>query len=214
MHKTVPEKYHEILAPDYSVGCKRRIFDETWFPGLNDRRIELTTQPLKEVHEDSVTIGPGQCYPKKSAEEGPQERTIPADAIVLANGFDTTRWLHPLKIQGRDGKDLVGEMEARGGPQAYQGTAMDGFPNFFMIFGPNTATGHSSVVLASENMVEYSLKFVKEILNGDASIIEVKRKAEEAYTQDLQKALKSTVFNSGGCNSWYVDGDWNGTVYG
>lgn len=111
---------------------------------------------------------------------------------------------------------------------------MDGFPNFFLVFGPNTATGHSSVILASENMVNYSLKFVKKILDGDVTTVEVKREAEEAYTTDLQKALKKTVWQSGGkhgpllrdsqacpthacvsgCASWYYDKNgWNGTVF-
>lgn len=135
MKKKVPEKYHELLVPDYGVGCKRRIFDASWFIGLQDERIELTTQPLARVNENSVTLGAGQTYPKKSAEDGPAARDVPADVIVLANGFETTKWLHPLAVTGRNGVDLVDEMDRRGGPQAYQGTAMDGFPNFFIIFG-------------------------------------------------------------------------------
>lgn len=116
-------------------------------------------------------------------------------------------------MAGKGGKDLVETMDERGGAQAYQGTAMDGFPNFFMIFGPNTATGHSSVVMASENMVNYSLKFIKLILNGEATAVDVKHEAETAYTADLQKALKKTVWQSGGCTSWYIHDGWNSTVY-
>lgn len=77
--------------------------------------------------------------------------------------------------------------------------------DFLMIFGPNTATGHSSVILASENMVEFALKFVKLIINGDATTFDVKREAEEAYTADIQKSLKNTVWHEGGCQSWYFD---------
>jgi len=109
---------------------------------------------------------------------------------------------------------------------------MDGFPNFFMIFGPNTATGHSSVILASENMVNYSLQFVKQIINRDVNTVEVKREAEEAYTADVQKSLKHTVWMDGGmftsgvcmlrpttdipsgCSSWYYDKNgWNASVF-
>lgn len=217
MKKTVPDKYHEILTPDYGVGCKRRIFDATWFPGLKDEKIELTTNPLTAVHEHSVTLGPGRTYPdpKDTASSvSTDQHEVDADIIVLANGFDTTRWLHPIKVVGREGNDLVEEMDKRGGAQAYQGTAMDGFPNFFIIFGPNTATGHSSVILATENMVMYSLKFIKKILRGEASIVEVKQKAEIEYTRDLQEALSKTVWMSGGCQSWYFTKDgWNSTVY-
>ncbi|KAF2267050.1 FAD/NAD(P)-binding domain-containing protein [Lojkania enalia] len=213
MKKIVPEKYHEIMTPNYGVGCKRRIFDKRWLKSLNDPKIELTTQPLTRVNEDSVVIGPGVMYPPDAKGDFP-EREVPADVIVLANGFDTTRWLHPLKVAGEGGKDLVETMEERGGAQAYQGTAMDGFPNFFIIFGPNTATGHSSVVMASENMVNYSLKFIKLLLNGEATTVDVKHEAEVAFTSEIQNSLKNTVWMSGGCQSWYFTKDgWNSTVY-
>ena len=165
MRKHVPEKYWDIMTPDYGVGCKRRIFDKRWLRSLNDSKIELTTQPLSRVTEHGVVIGPGATYPANAKKEDYPEREIPADVIVLANGFDTTRWLHPLKVIGKDGKDLVQVMEDRGGAQAYQGTAVDGFPNFMMIFGPNTATGHSSVVMASESesypsLLAYTIKLL------------------------------------------------------
>lgn len=151
LRKHVPEKYWDIMTPDYGVGCKRRIFDKRWLRSLCDAKIELTTQPLNRVTENGVVIGPGATYPPGAKDEDYPENEVPADIIVLANGFDTTRWLHPLRVLGQGGKDLVQLMEDRGGAQAYQGTAMDSFPNFFMVFGPNTATGHSSVVMASES---------------------------------------------------------------
>lgn len=87
------------------------------------------------------------------------------------------------------------------------------FPNLFLIFGPNTATGHSSVVMASENMINYSLKFIKLVLNGEARTVDVKKEAEIAYTNEIQEALKDTVWQSG-CSSWYHTKDgWNSTVY-
>jgi hypothetical protein len=141
-----------------------------------------------------------------------EKRTVPADIILLANGYDIQNWFHPLKVTGRNGEDLIHTMEERGGPQAYQGTAMDGFPNFFIIFGPNTAQGHTSVIMASENMIEYSLHFIRPLLKGDVEKVEVKREAEEAYTKDIQNSLKNTVFMSGGCRSWYYTDGWNSTV--
>lgn len=127
--KTVPEKYHEILIPDYGVGCKRRIFDNTWFPVLHEEQVDLTTLPLTEVREKSVKLGPGRMYPDPAittSKVSNEDREVPADIIVLANGFDTTRWLHPLTVIGDEGQDLVDMMQKRGGPQAYQGTAFDG----------------------------------------------------------------------------------------
>ncbi len=156
MRKRVPEKYWDMLTPDYGPGCKRRIFERHWSQSLHNPKIELTTQPFTRVTETGIVIGPGALYPKNAKQEDFPEREIPADVIVLANGFETTRWLHPLKVAGKGGKDLIQVMEDRGGSQAYQGTAMDGFPNFFMIFGPNTATGHTSVIMTSESKFDPS----------------------------------------------------------
>ncbi|TVY25023.1 Baeyer-Villiger monooxygenase [Lachnellula hyalina] len=212
MKASVPEKYHEILTPDYGVGCKRRIFDATWFPGLKDPRIELTTLPLTSVSSNSVTIGPAKQ--QDSAPEEAESTTLPADIIILANGFQTTQWLHPLSIVGRGGKNIHDVWQERGGPQMYMGVAMDGFPNFFTIFGPNTATGHSSVILASENMVNLTLKFVKPLLEGAVERVEVKKEAEVEWARDIQGALKKRVWNTGGCRSWYqTESGWNSTVY-
>jgi cation diffusion facilitator CzcD-associated flavoprotein CzcO len=134
--------------------------------------------------------------------------------IILANGFETTEWLHPLEITGRGGKKLHDVFNERGGPQMYMGAALDGFPNFFTVFGPNTATGHSSVILASENMVEMILKFVKPVLKGDVETVEIKKEAELEWARDTQSALKKRVWNTGGCASWYkTEEGWNSTVY-
>lgn len=215
MKKMVPEAYHEILTPNYSIGCKRRIFDAAWYKSLNDPKIELTTKPITKVSPHSVTIGPGRLYPDpddKESKVSTDEETIPADVIILGNGFEVTTWLHPLKIRGKNGEYMQDVWDARGGPQAYLGLAMDGFPNLFIIFGPNTATGHSSVILASENMVEYTVKVVKMILHGDVAIAEIKKESEVAWTKTVQERLKRTVFNSG-CHSWYQTDGWNSTGY-
>ncbi|KAL8944088.1 MAG: hypothetical protein Q9216_000679 [Gyalolechia sp. 2 TL-2023] len=215
MKRMVPEKYHEMLTPDYSIGCKRRIFDKAWFQSLNDPKIELTTKPITKVSPYSITIGPGRQYPDPSDTESKvptEEETIPADVIVLGNGFEVTTWLHPLRIRGKDGEYMQDVWDARGGPQAYLGLAMDGFPNLFIIFGPNTATGHSSVVLASENMVEYTIKVIKKILHGDITTAEIKKKSEVAWTKTVQERLKGTVYNAG-CHNWYQTDGWNATGY-
>ena len=204
MKRTVPEQYHEMLTPDYDVGCKRRIFDAHWFPSLNDPKIHLTTQPITSLQPRGVTLGPGRTYPNPEDEisKAPtNEVHLPADVIVLANGFEVTTWLSPLKITGKSGAVMQDVWDERGGAQAYMGSAMDGFPNLFIIFGPNTATGHSSVILASENMVEYSLKFIKKILQGDVKTFDVKKETEIAWTNDMQEKLKDTVWHTGGCHS-------------
>ena len=217
LKKVTPEKYHEILTPDYGLGCKRRVFDAFWLHSLNDPKIDLTTQPLTSIQPKGVTLGPGRTYPdpKDESSKAPtDEIQLPADAIILANGFELTTWLSPLRIVGKGGAVMQEVWDSRGGPQAYMGSAMDGFPNLFIIFGPNTATGHSSVILASENMVEYSLKFIRKILKGDVKTFDVKKEKEIAWTEKIQAALQSTVWHAGGCHSWYKTANgWNATAY-
>lgn len=217
MKSMVPRQYHEILTPDYGIGCKRRIFDETWFRSLENPTIELTTLRLSGIQPKSVTLGPGRSYPNpenNNSKVPTDEKIVPADVIILANGYESTRWLHPLKIRGKNGRLMEDVWNERGGPQAYMGAAMDDYPNLFIIFGPNTATGHSSVILASENMVNYSIHFIKRILNGDVKTFEVKKDSEIKWTKLLQEKLKNTVWMSSGCSSWYMDDNgWNSTVY-
>lgn len=217
MKGIVPEKYHDILTPDYGLGCKRRVLDGEWLACLQQPNIELTTKPLQSIQPKGITLGPGRHYPpvsKTESEDSPETVQLPADTIILSNGYQTKSYLHPLRVYGREGKELQDVWRERGGPQAYMGVSMDGFPNFFTIFGPNTATGHSSVILASENTVEYSLNFIKPVLAGDVGTYEVKESAQRHWTQDIQAAIKRTVWKSGGCSSWYQREDgWNATVY-
>jgi len=191
------------------------IFDASWLQALNDPAIDLTTLPLTSISENSVTLGPGRNYPPIDTPSlaPSHEVNLPADVIILANGFETTEWLHPLDITGRNGVKLHEVFEERGGPQMYMGTALDGFPNFFAIFGPNTVTGHSSVILASENMVEHSLKFIKPILDGDVQTVEIKKDAEVKWAQDIQSACMNRVWNVGGCVNWYQKDGWNSTCF-
>jgi cation diffusion facilitator CzcD-associated flavoprotein CzcO len=214
MRELAPKEYHEILTPNYSLGCKRRIIDGTWYRSLNAPNVELTTQPLTRVNAKSVTLGPGRLYPPNTSEVADEVREVPADVIIMANGFETNQWLHPLKVIGKENKNLEDVWAERGGAQAYQGIAMDHFPNFFMLFGPNTATGHTSVIFATENAVNYSLKFIKPILNGRVSSYEVKEEAEREWTRQVQAELQKTVFRRGVCSSWYITADgWNSSTY-
>lgn len=214
MRKVAPKEYHEVLTPNYSLGCKRRIIDGTWYRSLHASNVELTTQPLTRVHAKSVTLGPGSHYPPNTDQRKDEVREIPADVIILGNGFETNQWLHPLKVIGKGNKSMEDVWAERGGAQGYLGIAMDQFPNFFMLFGPNTATGHTSVIFATENAVNYSLNFIKPILDGRVSTYEVKEKAERAWTTQVQAQLQKTVFRRGVCSSWYITADgWNSTTY-
>lgn len=116
-------QYHQILTPDYDVGCKRRIFDTDWYPSLVDPRLELTTLGLESINNTAATLAPSQkTHPSEAHKDG---REIPCDIIILANGFEVSgRRLKRRKFNS--------VFDKRGAPQMYKGTALDGFLNFLL----------------------------------------------------------------------------------
>ncbi|KLJ10608.1 hypothetical protein EMPG_09872 [Blastomyces silverae] len=200
MRKKAPAKYHDLLIPDFEVGCKRRIFDSSgYLQSLNAENITLTNDKPLEILPEGIMTDKG---------------LVAADVIVLATGFHGTDFLQGLDIVGRDGLSVKEHWSKYPGPTAYNSCALSGFPNFFMLLGPNSGTGHSSAIMASENIVNYALRILKPVLEGRAAIVELKREAEESYAYQVQAGLDKTVFNSGGCQSWYIqDNKWNPTTY-
>ncbi|KJZ75731.1 hypothetical protein HIM_04888 [Hirsutella minnesotensis 3608] len=199
---TAPEKYHQLLIPDFEIGCRRRIYDPGYLRALHDSNITLTDDPIVEVLPDAIRTKSGTV--------------TKTDVIVLANGYNTNQFLPDVEVIGRDGVTLEKHWSSFGGPEAYNCCALNEFPNFFMLLGPNTATGHQSTIMAIENAVNYSLRVIKPILDGDATALEVKPEAEIEYSQKLQGAMQNTVW-LGNCHAWYTketaNGKWNSMTY-
>ncbi|KAK4154104.1 hypothetical protein C8A00DRAFT_14750 [Chaetomidium leptoderma] len=202
MRRTAPEKYHDLLIPDFEVGCKRRIFDSGYLESLHADNLTLTDERPVEMLPNGVRMESGEV--------------IEAEVIILANGFTTNQYLGGVELIGRGGETLEKHWESFGGPEAYNCTALSGFPNMFFLLGPNTNTGHTSTVMAIENSVNYSLRVLQPVLEGRASVASLKRSAEEAYANRMQGALKHRVWISG-CNNWYIRGPggkvWNAMTY-
>ncbi|KAL5342085.1 hypothetical protein BJX70DRAFT_410826 [Aspergillus crustosus] len=198
MRKTAPEKFHDILIPDFEVGCKRRIFDCGYLDSLHNEKMLLTDAKIIEIVPEGIQTSNG---------------LIPADVIVLATGFDTNRFLPGMQVHGRNNKTVDEHFGRNPGPGAYNTSALSGFPNFFLLLGPNTVTGHTSAVMAAENSVNYALRVLKPVLDGSAASVEVEASAEDAYIEQVQSALRKTVWHAG-CNSWYVnEKSWNAMGY-
>ncbi|PHH90450.1 hypothetical protein CDD83_3625 [Cordyceps sp. RAO-2017] len=189
MRKTAPEEYHDILIPDFEFGCKRRIFDSGYLDALNYTNVSLTNNPIVEFVPEGVRTEQG---------------ITKADVIVLANGYSTNNYLPGVEVIGRGGQTAEEHWQKMGGPGAYNTTLLSGFPNFFMVLGPNTLSGHTSAFMAVENSVNYSLRVMEPVLKGVADAVDVKHDAELDYVDDMQKASKRTVFMSGGCSTWYT----------
>lgn len=201
--RTAPEKYHDMLIPDFNIGCKRRIYDPGYCKALHAKNLTVSEEKVVEVVPEGVRDATG--------------KVTEADIIVLATGFETNQFMDGIEIIGRGGKSINEHWAAWDGPQAYNCSALSDFPNFFMILGPNTATGHSSTVMAAENSINYALRVIKPVLDGEAKLAEVSRSAEERYSREMQTALQKTVWFSG-CANWYnkeLEGGrkWNGTTY-
>ncbi|EEH34998.2 monooxygenase [Paracoccidioides lutzii Pb01] len=199
MRKHAPAKYHDLLIPDFDFGCKRRIFDVGgYLKSLNAENITLTDEKPLEILPDGIRTKNG---------------VIKADVIVLATGFET-KFLHSMDVIGRDGQSVRERWDKYPGPTAYNSSVLSGFPNFFMLLGPNSATGYTSALIASENTINYALRILKPILTGKATSVDIKQQAEKSYADKVQAALKETVFNAGGCQSWYIQkSKWNATIY-
>ncbi|EEU35851.1 uncharacterized protein NECHADRAFT_91586 [Fusarium vanettenii 77-13-4] len=142
MRRTAPEKYHGMLIPDFEVGCKRRIFDSGYLEALNSKNFTLTNTPAMEIVANGV-----------QTEDG----FVEADVIVMANGYITNKFLGGIEVVGRNGT-LDEHWDSFGGAEAYNCSSMSGFPNFFILLGPNAATGHTSAIMAAENSVNFALR--------------------------------------------------------
>jgi cation diffusion facilitator CzcD-associated flavoprotein CzcO len=211
MRALAPAQYHSMLTPTYSLGCKRRVYDNDWLRSMSDPRFTMIDRPLLSAEGSEVKVGSG---PKKTTGGGPSqaEETYRADALILATGFEATQFLQPVSVIGRQGLSLHGLWTTRGGAHAYMGTALDGFPNFFMIMGPNTFAGHTSVIMSIENSIEYALRLMQPLLMGDVETVEPKSAAVQTWVHDIRRDMKKTVFE--GCQSWYNGyGVYNSVMY-
>ncbi|KAJ7740448.1 hypothetical protein DFH07DRAFT_1064204 [Mycena maculata] len=190
--RTAPKENVEHLIPKYSLGCKRMIFDTNFLAALHRPNLSLNWEGIQSICDDGIITKKGTKRREK----------LPFDIIIFATGF--TADLYPLTVVGATGKTVQQYYDSQGGPKAYFGTTVPGFPNLFMIGGPNTATGHTSVILTEEIQINYILKFVKPILDGTVSAFDVTSRATDAYNTLIHARLARSVFV--GCVSWYRKG--------
>ncbi|EIT83528.1 putative flavoprotein [Aspergillus oryzae 100-8] len=184
-----PPQYHEILKPRYEPGCKRRVNTASYMVCLHSPQMILTDNSVVKVGPDYVETKSG-------------DRHV-ADAIIYATGFQTQKWLFPMQIKGINGQDLHQVWDAASGAEAYKGTVVSGFPNFFILYGPNAATGQHSVIFHSECQINYSCRLLRPVLKGKADSIMVKLEAQQQDLSWVHDKLKHLVFNSG-CQSWIL----------
>lgn len=182
-------RLREALTPDYAIGCKRILISSDFYPTLARPNVELVTAPITEVREHSLITADGVEHP--------------ADLLIYGTGFKITDLVRGIHIAGRGGVSLEEGWKAR--MSAYLGMTVSGFPNLFFLLGPNTGLGHNSVVLMIEAQIRYIMKCLKLMRRSRKQAIDVRPEAFHRFLDDVSKRLKSTVWQAGGCRSWYQD---------
>ncbi len=174
------------LVPDYPIGCKRVLISDDFYPALTRANVEVVTSPIERVVQGGVVTADWR------------HRSV--DTLIFGTGFQSLSFLAPLEIEGRHGVRL-GDVWCDGA-EAYLGTAVAGFPNLFLLYGPNTNLGHNSIVFMVEAQVGWVMRCIEELFRRDAGWLDVRRDAMDAYNRDLQARMLDTVWQAG-CHSWY-----------
>ncbi|GAA3820355.1 flavin-containing monooxygenase [Cellulomonas soli] len=181
-------RLRRALTPDHEVGCKRVLLSDDYYPALGLAHVDLRPSPLARVRARSAVAQDGT------------EHTL--DVLVLATGFRTSEPTYAPRVRGRGGRVLADHWS--GGMTAYASSAVHGFPNMFLVDGPNAALGHSSGVALIEAQIDYVLGAIAHLTGPGAPVLEVTARAEETYTRRIDAMAAGTVWLTG-CRSWYVD---------
>ena len=189
-----PEKFRHLI-PDYKIGCKRILISNDWYSAVDQSHVELVTTGIERVVEEGLITTDGALHR--------------LDTIILGTGFAASDFLSPMEITGRNGASLNQAWAT--GSEAYKGITVSGFPNLFMLYGPNTNLAHNSIVYMLESQVRYVLGCINTLSATPGTAMDVKPDRLRTFSEGVQTKLKDSVWESG-CHSWYLDSDGKNTV--
>ncbi len=178
------------LTPDYKVGCKRLIFSSSYYSAIQQDNVHLEVDGIERIEEGGVVTKDGQLHE--------------LDVLILSTGFKPFNFMRPMELTGRDGLDIEDAWANK--IQAYRSVCLPGFPNFFLMLGPNSPIGNYSVIAMSEVQTRYILKLVDHWRAGTLETVEATEEAKVRFNEHLRKGMGNTAW-VGGCQSWYLDGD-------
>jgi cation diffusion facilitator CzcD-associated flavoprotein CzcO len=178
------------LTPKYRLGCKRVLFSDNYYRAIAHPKTELVTDHISRITPDGIVTADGT------------ERKV--DVIVYATGFHVTDSYTHVQIKGHRGEDLVDRWN-REGIGAHRGITVADMPNLFFLLGPNTGLGHNSVVFMIESQIHYVADAIKTCDKFGAQALTPIRAAQDKFNAALQEKLKDSVWNTGGCSSYYLD---------
>jgi len=186
----VPDKaLRESLTPNYEIGCKRVLISNDYYPTFRQDHVTLETSALARIDDGAAVAASGARYE--------------LDVLVFATGFEAVKPPVAYRVNGHGNVNLAAQWEQ--GMQAYDSIAISGFPNLFMLLGPNTGLGHHSMVYIIEAQVDYILGALDYASAKGIEVIEARPEAEDAYVAQLQRRSAGTVWVEGGCKTWYRD---------
>lgn len=175
----------EKLRPTHAYGCKRGLLSNDFYPAFNEPNLELVTEPIARITETGIVTRDG--------------RARAVDTIVLATGFEATRFLSAIEVVGRGGRSIAEAWQD--GAQAYLGITTSGFPNLFMLYGPNTNNG--SILFMIEAQVEHVLAHLKRIVREGLAWVDVRPEAMARYNEEIQRGIAAIGLWQAGCNGYY-----------
>ncbi|MEV5611829.1 NAD(P)/FAD-dependent oxidoreductase [Streptomyces sp. NPDC052225] len=191
------------LTPDYRIGCKRILLSNTYYPALAQPNVDLVASGLKEIRGNTLVAADGT-----EAE---------VDAIIFGTGFHVTDMPIADRVVGADGQTLM--QSWKDGMKALRGATATGFPNFMTVIGPNTGLGNSSMILMIEAQLNYLADYMRQLdVLGGRVALDPRESAVTGWNNRVQDRMKRTVWNTGGCTSWYLDANgvnttvWPGTT--
>ena len=182
------------LTPDFPVGCKRTLLSNDWLPALANPKTEIVTERISEITAEGVRTGDGRLHE--------------VDVIVYGTGFAASQFLAPMELKGSDGQSLRALW--KDGAEAYLGVSVAGFPNFFMLYGPNTNLGAGSIIYMLEAQAQYIAQCAQLLQSQNVKSLDVKAEVQRAYNQEVQQRNRGTTYESG-CHSWYIGPDGRNT---
>ncbi|KAF6256910.1 monooxygenase protein [Scenedesmus sp. NREL 46B-D3] len=183
------------LTPSYSLGCKRILASDVYYPALCQPNVQVVTSAVKEVRGSRII-----------AEDGSEAEV---DVIIYATGFDLTALHHDIDVRGTAADGLAQHLGDK--PAAFLGMAVAGFPNLFLINGPNTGLGHNSMIYMAECGVAAIVRLLRVMQRKRLRWLEVTAAAQARFNADVQRRLRGSVWLSGGCGSWYINKDGEGS---
>jgi cation diffusion facilitator CzcD-associated flavoprotein CzcO len=179
----------EKLTPNFQFGCKRVLVSDDYWAAFERENVELVTDSVTGIERTGLRTSDGALHE--------------ADAIVLATGFKLGLAAAPFPVIGRGGRTLDDAWKS--GAAAYKGMTVAGFPNWFIMMGPNTGPGHTSVLVYTEAQISHALQAIQKIMAENLKCMEVRQEVQDRYNDGIQKRMKRMVWS--GCESWYISED-------